>query len=633
MRFHRRVGRARGAAASVSLSMIVVAIGLSSCSSTTANPTGTVNQYLAAWSHQDYRAMAALIAHPPKGFASVNRQVANALAISHASYHSNTVTSSGSNAVATITSHLDLTAFGSLTVRTRLHLSNTSGRWLVNWSPTSILPQLATGDTVVANVKWPSRADVLGAGGTPLTTESPTVSVGLEGSRITNPSALPPALEQAGVTPAQVAAAVSAAQAHPTWFIPVITLSQAAYELVKPVIYPIPGTVFEMHSARTPVTPGLSAHVVGSLGAITAQQLDTLGPPYQVGDEVGQSGIEQAYEQQLAGRPGGDIEVLSSAGTYVTTVATFNNHPGSPVQTTIDPNVQRAAETALTGVTEPAAIVAVQASTGAVLGSVSAPSTDAFDIALAGSFPPGSTFKVVTASDLIEHGLTPQSPATCPPSVTVGGATFHNFEGESISPLTLEQAFAMSCNAAFIGLSGTLPFDSFPATAAQFGIGATLHMGLAAFGGKVPTPTSDVTRAATSIGQAQVVVSPLDMAITAGAVDSGSLHLPRLVVGSADDTVPAQPLNATVVSDLQAMMAAVVDSPIGTASGAGLPAGTHGKTGTAEFGSGTPPKTDAWFIGYRGDLAFAVLVVGGGVGGQVAAPIAAKFLAAAPPVP
>jgi cell division protein FtsI/penicillin-binding protein 2 len=119
------------------------------------------------------------------------------------------------------------------------------------------------------------------------------------------------------------------------------------------------------------------------------------------------------------------------------------------------------------------------------------------------------------------------------------------------------------------------------------------------------------------------------MAMVAASVDAGRLHLPRLVAGAPDDTVPAQSLDRSVVSDLQSMMAAVVDSPNGTAAGARLPSGTFGKTGTAEFGTATPPKTHAWFIGYRGHLAFAVLVVGGGIGGSVAAPIAAKFLDAA----
>jgi cell division protein FtsI/penicillin-binding protein 2 len=76
------------------------------------------------------------------------------------------------------------------------------------------------------------------------------------------------------------------------------------------------------------------------------------------------------------------------------------------------------------------------------------------------------------------------------------------------------------------------------------------------------------------------------------------------------------------------MMEGVVTS--GTAAGAGLPSGTIGKTGTAEFGGGNPPATHAWFVGARGDVAFAVVVYGGGVGGAVAAPIAAKFLSGIP---
>jgi cell division protein FtsI/penicillin-binding protein 2 len=197
--------------------------------------------------------------------------------------------------------------------------------------------------------------------------------------------------------------------------------------------------------------------------------------------------------------------------------------------------------------------------------------------------------------------------------------------------LTLAQAFAQSCNAAFIGLAATLPNPSLPATALQFGLGVTPHLGLDAFGGRIPTPSSDSERAATAIGQANVVVSPLAMATVAAAVDTGSLREPRLIAGAPDDTTPPQPLDPTVDAALQTMMAAVVTS--GTAAGAGLTPGTHGKTGTAEFGATNPPQTHAWFIGYHGDVAFAVIVVGGGVGGAVAAPIAAKFLNASGTAP
>jgi cell division protein FtsI/penicillin-binding protein 2 len=612
----------------VATSVVLLALVLQGCAGS-VSASATIAGYLSAWSHGDYGAMAALVRRPPADFASFNRQVADDLDLERASYGAGPATVSGSDATVAVTGHLVLTPFGSWTVHTTLHLTDAgpAGSWRVLWSPASIISALGPGESVSTTVTWPARAAIDGLGGAPLTTEAPTVTIGIEGSRITSAPTVTAALEQAGATAAEVTGALATATAHPTWFVPVFAVTQARYDQLKPTIYPVPGTVFETQAARTAVTAGLAVHVVGSVGPVTAQELQSLGAPYQSGDAVGQTGIEQAYEKQLAGRPGGRIVITNAAGDAVARVATFASHPGSPVRTTIDPTIQQAAESALAGETLPAALVAMDPSTGDVLASVSLPESDDFDNALTGAFPPGSTFKVVTSADLIEHGSSPSSPASCPPTITVGGETFHNFEGETASSLSLETAFAESCNAAFIGLARSLPYGSFTTTAAQFGIGATLHLGVSAFGGKVPTPDTDAGRAATSIGQADVLVSPLDMATAAAAVDSGSLHLPRLVVGTGDDT-PVHALDPTVVSDLRTMMAAVVDSPTGTAAGAGLPAGTYGKTGTAEFGTANPPQTHAWFIGYRDNLAFAVLVVGGGVGGKVAAPIAAKFLAA-----
>lgn len=608
-------------------SAIVAASGLlAACGGGSAGPPSTVSQYLSAWGHQDYRAMERLVTKPPADFVSFNRNVARDLRLTSATYDQGAVTTTGSAATAAITSHLVLGTIGSLTVHSTLHLSDTSGSWRVVWSPRSIIPSLGPGDTVATTVTWPVRAAILGTGGAPLTTDAPMVSVGIEGSRITDGGALTAALLQTGATVAQIQAAQLTASAHPTWFVPVVSLTQARYEQLKPVIYPVPGTVFNMFGARSPLTPELGAHVVGTMGPVTAQEIQQLGPAYAAGDTVGQSGIEQAYERQLAGTPGAKVAVTDHAGTTVATQKSFPDHPGQAVQTTIDTAIQQAAESALGGQTLPADLVAVEASTGNVLASVSVPDSQQTNEAFVGAYPPGSTFKVITSADLLEHGSTPSSSASCPPTITVNGVVFHNFEGETTSSLSLLQAFAMSCNTAFIGLSNSLPAASYTTTASQFGVGASIKMGLSAFGGKVPTPSSSSDAAATAIGQAQVTVSPLAMAGVAASVDSGSLHLPRLVSGAADDTAPAQALDPNVVASLRTMMRAVVTSPIGTAAGAGLPAGTFGKTGTAEFGNANPPQTHAWFIGYHGDLAFAVLVVGGGVGGAVAAPIATKFL-------
>jgi cell division protein FtsI/penicillin-binding protein 2 len=608
---------------------IVAASGLlAACSGTAPGPDGTASQYLSAWGHQDYKAMQRLVARPPADFVSFNRRVASDLRLTTATYDLGAVSTRGSDATAAVTSHLVLGTIGTLTVHSTLALSDASGAWRVVWSPRSIIRSLGPGDTVATTVTWPARAAILGTGGTPLTTDAPMVSVGIEGSRVTDRNALTAALLQTGASAAQIQAAELTALAHPTWFVPVVSLTQARYEELKPIVYPVPGTVFNTFGARSPLTAELGVHVVGTVGPVTAQEIQQLGPAYAAGDTVGQSGIEQADEHQLAGTPGATVAVTDHTGTTVATLKRFPDRPGTAVQTTIDPAIQQAAESALSGETLPADLVAIQASTGNVLASVSQPDSQQVNNAFTGAYPPGSTFKVVTSSDLLEHGSSPASPASCPPTVTVNGEVFHNFEGETTASLSLLQAFAMSCNTAFIGLSNSLPAASYATTASQFGIGATIKMGLSAFGGTVPTPSSASDAAATAIGQARVAVSPLAMANVAASVDSGSLHLPRLVSGAGDDSAPAQALDPNVVASLRTMMQAVVTSSIGTAAGAGLPAGTLGKTGTAEFGNANPPQTDAWFIGYHGDLAFAVLVVGGGVGGAVAAPIATKFLTA-----
>ncbi len=150
-----------------------------------------------------------------------------------------------------------------------------------------------------------------------------------------------------------------------------------------------------------------------------------------------------------------------------------------------------------------------------------------------------------------------------------------------------------------------------------------------AFAGSVPAPSDEAALAATAIGQGQVLVSPLNMAMVAAAVDSGQVRAARLVAGAADDSVPSAPLPANVVTDLHQMMAQVVAS--GTAAGKGLPPGTYAKTGTAQYGHGNPLPTDAWLVGFNNHvwssgIAFAMVTVDGGEGGPTDGPIVAKFL-------
>jgi cell division protein FtsI/penicillin-binding protein 2 len=463
-----------------------------------------------------------------------------------------------------------------------------------------------------------------------LTPQQSVIDIGVVGSRIKDPGALTAAFMSVKATPTAINAGLAQAAAHPNQFVKILTVADDANytENIRPSLYNLPGTQFVRRTGRTALSADLSSHVVGSVGPITAEQLKALGPPYQAIDQVGQTGVEGAFERQLAGAPGGAVRVVDTTGHTVATAFTIPANPGRDVQTSLDPHVQAAAEGALDGVVQPAALVAMKASTGEVLAAVSRPTATPFNRALAGRYPPGSTFKVVTSADLLAAGLTPDSPATCPPTITVSGRTFHNFEGETQPNLPLRRAFAVSCNTAFIGLAGSLSPQSLVTTAAEFGFGADMKLGLTASGGRVPLPSTDLERAATAIGQAQVEASPLQMCSVAATVDAGTYHAPRLVAGSPADMAAPAPLNPTVVTGLRQMMAEVTSAGTGTAASVPGKPQVSGKTGTAEFGPGNPPATHAWFIGYQGDIAFAVLVEGGGVGGSVAAPLAARFVAA-----
>jgi cell division protein FtsI/penicillin-binding protein 2 len=605
--------------------------GLLNACSSAPQPQTTASAYFAAWAKQDWAAMQQVVAQPPADFTAVNKAAFTSLGVHQATFGPGTTTTSGSKATEPFTERLALTGVGTITVKSTLNLVQSQGHWLVTWSPATIAPQLRAGDHLSVQKTWPARAPILGSGGTPLTSEGDVVTIGVEGSRIKDAKAVQTALVAAGATTSQASDAIAAAKLHPTFFEPVFSVSRDRYNQLEPTIYPIPGTVFESGNARSALTPGLAAGVVGTVGPITAQELGQLGAPYDATSTVGQTGLEQADEKQLAGQPGATVTVVNANGTKVATVTTLAPRAGTPVTTTIDPTVQHAAEAALAGEKKSAALVAVNATNGDVVATVSVNSAG-FDQALDGHFPPGSTFKVITSTALFTHGLTPNSGASCPGTATVDGEVFHNAEGEA--PVkTVLQAFTESCNTAFIQLAtGHLTTPDLPAAAAMFGVGRSTQIGLLSFDGSVPQPTDKADLAATSIGQGRVVMSPLSMAMVAAAADTGMVHPPQLVVGASGTGATAPPatqLPSDVVNDLHEMMASVVTS--GTAAGQGLPAGTYAKTGTAQYGTSTPFKIDAWLMGFKGDTAFACLVVNSnGNGGPTCGPIVARFLSDLP---
>jgi cell division protein FtsI/penicillin-binding protein 2 len=334
------------------------------------------------------------------------------------------------------------------------------------------------------------------------------------------------------------------------------------------------------------------------------------------------TGLERIYDTQLTGTSGGRVEVVDRAsGTVVRVVRVFPPHPARPVRTTLDLRTQKAAEAALASVSGRAALVVVDTLTGEIRAVANTPVAGV--PAAFRDEAPGSTFKVVVAAAALMHGYRPTTQVECPESVVFGGKEFR-IDEPLPARMSLAQAFAVSCNTAFLNVADTFPKGTLRTTSRMFGFGRGPLLPTGAQGGEVPPPSSTSEAYADVIGQGRVEASPLLLASMSAAVASGAWRQPHLVPGHTTSAA----LPAAIVAPLQQMMAGVVTR--GTARTAGLPAGTHGKTGTAQYGSGSPLPTHAWFTGYRGRLAFCVYLENGESGGRSAAPIAAQLLRSLP---
>jgi cell division protein FtsI/penicillin-binding protein 2 len=519
---------------------------------------------------------------------------------------------------------LELRDAGAWDFAVTLPFVSTPDGWRIRWSPAVLHPSLEEGDTLILEAGWPERAAILDRTGNPLVSQQPVVTIGVVPQWISDQDAVLAVLaDLAGIPPQTVLDELERPGIQPDWFLPVGWLPAGEFEAVGADLEAVDGIATRPESGRVATAGSLTDRILGTIGPITAEQLALFGPPYEAGDLVGRSGLEAAMQSELAGLPSVAIQRINRYGRIVETLEAVAGRDPVPVQTTLDLDLQRAAIAAIEGFEEPAAIVVLDVETGGIRAAVSRPS-DEFDRAFGGQYPPGSTFKIVTAAALLGAGVDPLDPVDCPDSVTINGREFSNAAERNLGTVAFRTAFAESCNTTFAQLAaGVLGTGDLRATAEAFGFNASSNLSVPAAGGQFPDPPDLAGRAAAAFGQAQVLASPLQMASVAAAVAGGGWVPPRLLVsGDPPDRIP---LDAGVAADLADLMLAAVTEGTGAAAGVDGEE-VRGKTGSAEFGTGEELGTHAWFVGYWDGLAFAIVIEGGGYGGRVAAPVAADFI-------
>lgn len=471
----------------------------------------------------------------------------------------------------------------------QLKMVRNEGRWAVRWSTTGLHPKLGEHQTFALRADPPRRASVNEVGGTDVLVPGYLYHYELDAGRagqnlMRTARAVIDALRPYDDTlgdPQRLAEQASSSLTP----LDLITLRKDDHDRVEAAIADLPGVVVTPRPDLLPTDDHFAPMLIGE--------------------------VKKAVSAQLEGEAGWRVVSVNQNGVDVAVLHEVEPAPAPSLTISLDRAVQRAAQNAVNTRGDKAMMVVIKPSTGELLAIAQSAAADTDGlVATSGLYPPGSTFKMVTAGAAIERDMaTPNSMVGCPGELDIGQRTVPNYGGFDLGMVSLSRAFAQSCNTTFAELASRMPPRALSQAATRYGIGVDyLVDGITTVTGSVP-PTVDLAeRTEDGFGQGKVLASPLGVALAAATVAAGKTPVPRLIEGrpTAVNGPVGPPVTEEMLDGLRQMMRLVVTD--GTARALGGCGPVFGKTGEAEFTGGS----HSWFAGYRGDMAFASLIVGGG---------------------
>lgn len=449
----------------------------------------------------------------------------------------------------------------------------------------------------------------------------------------------------------------------------------------------LPGVEIEMKPVREYSNGTLASHLLGYISEISEKELNAKGyDEYNPGDYVGKNGIERALEMELHGDDGGRQLEVDARGRVLRTISETYPTVGNSVVLTIDSAIQKQAEQAFGE--QAGAAVAMDVNSGEILAFVSNPGFDPSlfsgklpaDIwkgyledkrrplenkALSGQYPPGSTFKVITAlAGLYDNKIDDSTSVNCNGSYSLGTSTFKCWNKKGHGTTSLRKSLRESCDVYYYQLGEKLGVDRIAATAKAFKLGAPMGVELQnEKSGLIPTSEWKQKRFGkrwfhgetlpVAIGQGYVLTTPIQLAsMIATVANEGTIYRPHLVKRIVDaDGKPLRETKPEVIGTtsfskesyrlVKQGLYAVVNESGGTGAQARLyDVKVAGKTGTSQVvkmrdsKQGTPYqfRDHALFVAFapfdKPEIAVAVVVEHGEHGGSAAAPIVGRILRA-----
>ena len=566
--------------------MVGTLLNVTACTPKPNGPEPVAEKFFAALATGDTGAAAELSDHPADARAALNEAWAGlqALRLDAQILSSKYAVDTGS-VTYRYTWHLPKNR--TWTYDGQLNMVRDEGVWEVRWSATGLHPRLGEHQTFALRADPPRRASVNERGGTDVLVPGNLYHYALD-AKSAGSELMPTARAVAdalrpfdNTVDAQRLAEQASSSKDP---MSLITLRQSDHDRVAGAIGALPGVVVTPQAEILPTDDTFARDIVNQVKSAVVDELD------------GQAGWRVVSVNQN----GADVDVL-------------NEVPGAPapsVTISLDRSVQNAAQNAVNTTGKKAMIVVIKPSTGEILAVAQNAAADSEGpLATTGLYPPGSTFKIITAGAAIERDMaTPNTLLGCPGVMDIGHRTVPNYGGFDLGTVPMSRAFASSCNTTFAELASRMPPRGLTMAAAQYGIGPDYQIeGINTVSGSVPPTVNLAERTEDGFGQGKVLVSPFGMAMAAATVAAGKTPVPQLIEGRpATITGDRTPITPKMLDGLRPMMQLVVTN--GTAKDLNGMGDVRGKTGEAEFEGGS----HSWFAGYRGDMAFSSLIVGGG---------------------
>lgn len=467
-----------------------------------------------------------------------------------------------------------------------LQMGRRNGEWAVRWTAADLHPKLGDTQTMTLRATAAPRARVNERAGSDVLVPGTIERIKFN------------AKDSGNVTAAATALAATLAPFDP---------SLSAQSIVESATS-VSGD-YLVASLRQDDYESVAAALSGLSGVSVSEEADLVPTDRDFApDLIGQ--VKKRVIDEVDGKAGWSVVTVNKNGVDIDVLTETKPEPAPSFSVSLDRPIQVAAQNAVSARVEQAMMVVLQPSTGAVLAVAQNKAADKDGpVATTGLYPPGSTFKIITAGAAIDNGLAqPGTPVACPGRIVIGERSVPNYNEFALGTVSMSTAFARSCNTTFAKLASEMKPDALTVAAARYGIGPDYDVpGLPTDSGSVPPASELVQRTEDGFGQGKVVVSTFGMALAAATIANGSTPVPRLISGEETTIDGAHPLiTPEMVEGLRGMMRDVVTS--GTATRIADQGEVYGKTGEAEVDGGS----HAWFVGYRGDIAFATLVVRGG---------------------